>query len=415
MNEQLANFFVEFTVEGLEDVKEGLSDINDKLDSLDTGFGNATKGAGALFGSLGLLLGKIGLFGSVLAALGAAIANAFDVGDRAVDLKNLSDATGVSAEKLETMGIVLRKYGGDIENAGALYKDLMMMMTEYGQGKIPESHREMLSRYSEYGLSIHAGMTPDEILANFNKTFNNLRAVGNYGAINQIAEAYGLDQSVMVMLMQSMNDLTEEVKGAKNQLVLSREDVQENAMRLKEAKIELKQAWDNISAYLIPIITKVVEVLTPFVKFISKIFEWLGSPFEPSDETDEQRKIDSLRDSALKASRRIKAGNYSLSDIYAVKEALDKEIFSGWTDAQYGDAYKSLRLAVENLQSTNTPLNTYNSGGNVSSDNRSVSVGSVNVYGDTGSIKGIRSALGSAVREEMGVMINTGTNARGVK
>ena len=457
MNEQLANFFVSFTTEGLEELKSGIDDINNKLDDLDGGFSKSTKGMNGMLGGLTVLLGKLGLFGSAIAAVAAGVANAFDVGERAVDLRNASEMIGVDPAKLETMGIVWQKYGGNIQTATAEYKNFLDTMTQYSQAKIPDEHREMMARYGQYGLNIQAGMNFDQYMQSFNTTFRNLEQAGKYGEIAQIAGAFKLNDSTQVMLMQSQDQLREEVERAKDMLVLSKEEVQANAEELRLAKQELKATWDMVSSDLIPLITDVLNVLKPILEALKPIASWAlkqigglwntGKNIVSALFTDKTlpeamnnirqqddmfgatvRAVDAGVDymsrhwafqNADAASKRIGSGNYTWDDINALNNYLSilstdrlngKEI--DLTDAQLDQINAIVKEAAMALAVTSNPINT-TSTSNTSTDNRQVNVGAINVHGDTGSVKGIKNALGSVVRDEMGQIIMAGSTARG--
>ena len=431
MNEQLANFFVSFTTTGVADIKTTLDDINDRLDALGGNFQESSKGMDGMFGGLTKLLGRLGLVTSAVTAVGLAIKNAFAIGDKAVELRNLSEATGASAEKLETLGIVLRKYGGDVSSAGEVYKNFMTMMTEYSQGKIPESHREMIARYGGYGLSIRAGMTPEQILENLNKVFNRLEADGNIGAIHQIARAYGLDQPTMVMLMQSQDDLRAEIERAKEQLVLSSEETQKSAEELRLAKQELRAVWDKISAELIPILSSLLDALSPILDVLAPIAEWvlkqiggtIGGVVDVASAIFTDKTMDEVLDK-ISTQDNIYGALLRHVDNVKLNSSINKAMGNVWEPLPY-DYYEKasiatgvpadiLKMADEELRQSYMNKAPWESVTTSNADNRSVNVGAINIHGDTGSIRGIRDSIGGVVRGEMGALIAGSTMRGGV-
>lgn len=428
MNEQLANFFVSFTTTGVADIKTTLDDINNRLDALGGNFQESSKGMDGMFGGLTKLLGRLGLVTSAVTAVGLAIKNAFAIGDKAVELRNLSEATGASAEKLETLGIVLRKYGGDVSTAGEVYKNFMTMMTEYSQGKIPESHREMIARYGGYGLSIRAGMSPEQILENLNRVFNRLEADGNIGAIHQIARAYGLDQPTMVMLMQSQDDLRAEIERAKEQLVLSSEETQKSAEELRLAKQELRAVWDRVSAELIPILSSLLDALSPILEALAPIAQWvlkqiggtIGGAVDVAsaiftDKTmdevlDKVSKQDNIYGALLRSVDNVQTNSAIMGNVW---EPLPYDYYEKASIAT-GVPADILKTADEELKRSYMNKSLWELMTTSNTDNRSVNVGAININGDTGSIRGIRDSIGGVVRGEMGALIAGSTMRGGV-
>lgn len=381
MDTELQNFFVTFTTEGLDKVQKDIANLSDKLDAVT----KSHKGLDNLTGSLGGFIGKLGLATSAAAVAAAAIKNAFTVGNDALGLKNLAEYAGVSAEKLEQMGIMMKKYGGDWKIAGQDYIKINTVLGELrNRGNLSESMRDVLARYAQYGLRFSPDMSADDVLANLQSVFNKLKARGDNWGIQQIQAAYGISQPTALLLMHSMDQLREEAARARGQLVLSSQETQKNAEALQEAKQELKATWDKLSAQLIPIITDVVRLLSPvvsavkeFIDLVKGIIKVLTGDISWKDLWESIKKGDGplgwaankgeevgkwignkwQENDALESSRNIASGNYTLQDVARVKGWLQDAGGAAYTPEEIKRMNDSLDAAAAELFRTNTPLN----------------------------------------------------------
>lgn len=385
MDTELQNFFVTFTTEGLDKVQQDIANLSDKLDEVTSGINKSGSGLNKISGSLGGFIGKLGLATTAAALAAAAIKNAFTVGNDALGLKNLAEYAGVSAEKLEQMGIMMKKYGGDWKNAGQDYIKINTALGELrNRGNLSESMRDVLARYAQYGLRFSPDMSADDVLANLQSVFNKLKARGDNWGIQQIQSAYGISQPTALLLMQSMDQLREEAARARGQLVLSSKETQKNAEALQEAKQELKATWDKLSAQLIPIITDVVRLLSPvvsavkeFIDLVKGIIKVLTGDIRWKDLWESIKKGDGplgwaankgeeigkglanarRKQDASKSARNISSGNYTLGDIAQVKGWLQDGGGNVYTPDEIKRMNDALDAAAAELFRTNTPLN----------------------------------------------------------
>ena len=283
MNNEVASFYIEFVTKGLAELKEGLDDINGKIDDL----GSNMQGSGGKSDGLGSkLLGLAAAFGlvtSAAAAATAAISKAFNVAESALELRNLSITSGESAKNIETLGLMLERYGGDINDAAQVYQSMNEIAYQMATwGNVTEDQQRLVSRYHEYGLELTPGMSADQILMAFQRTFYNLRNSGRdegwiASAINDIASGFGISsQPMIILLQQSIEDLIDEQERVREMLVLSNEGVQENSDELFESKQELRQVWAELSANLIPVLTEALKILTSILELLGPILEVLG-------------------------------------------------------------------------------------------------------------------------------------------
>lgn len=395
MNNELSQFLITFTTQGLTEVKDGIDDLNKKLDGLQNGFDSASKGSDGLFAGLGVLLARLGIFGGVLATVASAITNAFNVQERILDLNNMAAAAGVASEKIEILGIALQRYGGDTGVAGATYKKITDLLTEYSQGKIPDNQREMMARY---GFNIQPGMTPDQVLDVLRDAMYRRVQVGDYGGRNQIASAFGLDQSVALLLSQSAQDLTRALKSAEQKVVLSGEENRKNALALQEAKEQLKATWDSVSVELIPLITDVLELLKPIVKLLAPIASWaadqVGGIFDAFSESYDWAtgKIDSYEyikrirnNESFVVKTAMGIGDFLVEKALGIPPpGKDTNVDAGDLEGVASTAGADAALldqAVREMNYTNHPISTAAVGGTQNYDNRTYNNGNaVDVY-----------------------------------
>lgn len=359
MDTELQNFFVTFTTEGLDKVQQDIANLSDKLDEVTSGINKSGSGLNKLSGGLGGFIGKLGLATTAAAVAAAAIKNAFTVGNDALGLKNLAEYAGVSAEKLEQMGIMMKKYGGDWKTAGQDYIKINTALGELrNRGNLSESMRDVLARYAQYGLRFSPDMSADDVLANLQSVFNKLKARGDNWGIQQIQSAYGISQPTALLLMQSMDQLREAAERARGQLVLSSEETQKNAAALQEAKQALKASWDKLSADLIPLITQVLNLLQPLVELLGPIASWalkqLGGTWDAVKDVWKWVKGDSTYTETV--DKLSQNSNWGIGTLAKVHQAV-RNNFKGITPQDVVDSTPVIPEIIENLMATNTPLN----------------------------------------------------------
>lgn len=267
----ITDFYIAFNTVGLLELQQGMDKLQKQMDGLETGFEGASKGSNKTSGSLMGFLGKLGLVTSAVGVAAAAVKNAFSVADRAIELRNMADAADVAASKIEALGIVLRKYGGDEKTAGAMYKNFRDLIKEYNQGKIPQNQREVMARY---GFSVRPGMTPEQVQNTLAQAMHTRALVGDIGGRNQIAEAFGLDKSAMLALSNGVQWLSSEINEANKHLVLSNDQTVKDSEELKQTMRDMKQTWDKVSAELIPVLNDLLQALAPLVEFLAPIAAW---------------------------------------------------------------------------------------------------------------------------------------------
>ena len=147
MNNDLANFIVEFTTKGFPEVKQQLTDLGEKIDKVGKSFKESTDKSDGFLGSLGKIATKLAGIGSAIALVSKGVSTALDVKDATLDLQRLSAETGVAAQNIEALGISLRYgFGGDVANAGGFYRNLVEMRTKWQRGQIDKSSIEEMAR-----------------------------------------------------------------------------------------------------------------------------------------------------------------------------------------------------------------------------------------------------------------------------
>ena len=90
MNQEVANFVVEFTSKGLAELKEGLGDIQTAVQDLHDDMKKADDGGKGFFDNIGGWIKSIGALTASFIGLRAIIRSIFDVKGEIIDVYNMS-------------------------------------------------------------------------------------------------------------------------------------------------------------------------------------------------------------------------------------------------------------------------------------------------------------------------------------
>lgn len=183
------------------------------------------------------------------------------------DLLLMANNAGVGAEQLERYGIALQNYGGGLSSAASTLSNLNQQMQDLRFGKGGAIQEAAL----RYGISVHGknGLaTGEEML------YNIARRMETLGHAQQLdlGRKLGLDPSTIALLQGGVENLTKELEKASKYSVYTPEDIENSRkfqMALRELKQSLQQVWATVSRALLPVITKIMNVVSRFFQFLS--------------------------------------------------------------------------------------------------------------------------------------------------
>ena len=358
MNE-LLEFFISFNTMGLAEVQQGITDLQSQMSEL----GKNTQSAGS---SISGLTKKMLGIGAAFFGVSKLISDTFKFNNQVLALNAVADAAGVAAENVESLGLALQQYGGDVSSAGNIYKTLENMRVQISQGKITDAQREAMARYGVNYMGRGGIATPDEMLRNLAQVMPGLSA----GERMDLARAVGLDTPTMLLLSKGVKNLDESLKENSKKLSLSGSENRENAVKMNQAMSDLTASWNRFISNLSPILTAILDILTPIVELLGSIISairdalsWLGEKLDQSAESSLQK----TNPEQYELLQKYKSGNMSRLDyVNATQELFRRQI----------------GIARGELNNTNTSLNTGNTVNSRATTN--VNIGAINVKDDSG-------------------------------
>lgn len=242
MNEVIEQFKVVFNLDN-KPLEQGLKQSESMLKT----FGKAFAGIAATYLSYETIRGIIQGFA-----------------DFNLKLAENSQRLGVSAQELQVLGGALQRYGGNVESASNSLKSLQSHLeaAKYGSGALIEVAQK-------YGISVNAYAKSGDALKSIARQMDKL----NISQKQAVASALGFDDSLTKALLDGSKNLDNLIQKQREYGVVSDEDIKKSKA-FNEAWLDLQDTFKalirDIGALLLPIITKVVNMATTFVKIIKE-------------------------------------------------------------------------------------------------------------------------------------------------
>ena len=276
MNEQIGDFIVKFTTQGFDDIKKALDETNKKLDDITDSFKKTQDNGEAFFSALKRWTGLVGGLTAAFVLLKNTINGVFDAADSVVDLYGKEQTLGVEAKVLEQYGLIARRNQGTQADAYALFEDVDAVMKRY-QHNYALSDAEM-ERNANIGFDFT--YDPNADLATNRAAYIDAmrRSVQRYYANpNDEILPYLKD---LVKQESFLRAFAADDEGWQQQLawgdkwrVWSKDEkTLKDAQKMQTVKIEWEQLKNELYTRLIPIVTRVLEMLEPKMK---QVFDWL--------------------------------------------------------------------------------------------------------------------------------------------
>lgn len=183
------------------------------------------------------------------------------------ELVLMAQQAGVGAETLERYGVALQNYGGGLSSAASTLQNLNQQMQDLKFGNGGQIQEAAL----RYGISIEGkgGLaTGEEMLFNIAKRMEGL----GESEQSDLGRKLGLDPSTIALLQGGVAGLTAELERASQYTLYSQEDLENSRkfqMALRELQQSIAKVWAVVSRALLPVITKVMDVVSDFFQFLS--------------------------------------------------------------------------------------------------------------------------------------------------
>lgn len=266
MDNQTANFTLRFLVKNLAQMERAINQIDSKLgrlaDSAEKSQGDTQRVIENNIKSIdrmGKVLDKTILkwfsLGKAIQIIGSLVRKAFQKADEFIGLKAISESAGVATTKIERLGKALKEsYGGGFSDAASAFSGLADILYGARTGKGISDAVAIAS--SRYGISLNAGnMSEEQLMTNIAVAMKNANATYGMAAVREIADAFGIDQAMMLHLTE---------KGAawdRNLPASSLAQMQADAEKAKQLQTKLDSMIDQLVAEIFPAVVKGMEVL----------------------------------------------------------------------------------------------------------------------------------------------------------
>lgn len=269
MNQEVANFVVEFTSKGLAELKEGLGDIQTAVQDLHEDMKKADDGGKGFFDNIGGWIKSIGALTASFIGLRAIIRSIFDVKGEIIDVYNMADIAGVDPKWLEGLGIATEQFrGGGVNSAF----DFVVGMNEaLGKMKWAEYNEDWVKQMAKFGFTTEYDYSKTEqqnrqaFMEALHRGFANASFLDEQG----IKNAFGINDA-MYQLLRS--DRWQELMNAGMDKIVLTDDEKnlQNAVELDIAQKDLKRAWQDLMKQLMPVMTQLInDFATPLVQNFS--------------------------------------------------------------------------------------------------------------------------------------------------
>lgn len=242
---------------GLTDAEKSTKDAADKLGESNDNL--IKKNAGLIKSVTGVIGAYMG-FKKILSEV-------FKFAGGGEELLLMANNAGIGAEQLERYGIALQNYGGGLSSAASTLSNLNQQMQDLRFGKGGAIQEAAI----RYGISVQGknGLaTGEEML------YNIARRMESLGHAEQLdlGRKLGLDPSTIALLQGGVENLTKELEKASKFSIYTPEDIENSRkfqMSLRELKQSLAQVWATVSRALLPVITRVMGVVTKIFQFLA--------------------------------------------------------------------------------------------------------------------------------------------------
>lgn len=386
MNE-LSEFFVSFKTSGLAETQLALESINKALDDTSASLEQSAGSSSDFGNSLSSMAGRLTKMAGAFFGVQQLISGVFNVNNEILQLHSMADAAGVAAEKIETLAIATREFGGTNESAGSVFTNLSNMMTKISQGIISDEQRLAMARYGVSYMGSNGLANAEEMLYNIAEVMPGLSA----GERQDLGSAMGIDRATINFLARGIENLRRTLNEAADKVSLSGDAQRMQAAELSAAQLELKKSWDQFLIQITPLLVNLLYILQPVIDLLSWVmglirfavdaFAWLFG-----------------------------------KDINEVAIDNANNPFVNWV---FGDEEVDLMVqnARNNLNAANNPLSAGASYLTEKSNyEQSISIGEINIEDKSGTVKGKASALSQEINNALrGLSLSPATLSKSVR
>lgn len=267
MNQEIANFFVKFTTDGLKDVKQGIEDINKNIDGLKDSFEKSETKGESFFGALVKWTTLVGGLTAAFQLLRNTIKSVFDVAYEVVDLYKQEQLLGVQASVLEKYGLISQRNMGSQADAYAFFRDVKGLMGRYELGKVTDEDNYLLNMLGvnwSYNKGLDPAQNRDRYLNALHNAVKNIdpNDEAKMGLLSQLIK----QESMRTFFMSNDEQFQKQLAWGDKWRVLSKdENALGNAQKAITVEMEWEQTLKEFRLTALPILTELLVALRPVI------------------------------------------------------------------------------------------------------------------------------------------------------
>lgn len=199
-----------------------------------------------------------------LAIVGATIKKSLDFYEQGEQLGFLAQKASVAADKLQTLGLAARRYGGTTEGTAGTLENLR---NQYQSLRMGQGGGSLEQAAFKYGVGISSD--PEKMLENVARRMETLKSDA---AKWDLANTLGIDEGTARLLMQGVTAYRKELERAQKYKLYTKEDL-ERMRQYRQINLDIRMGIDSMFA---SIARMLLPAITAVSKVIRSITDWMA-------------------------------------------------------------------------------------------------------------------------------------------
>jgi len=296
MNQEIAEFFVKFTTEGLSEVKGAIDDLGKKMDDVGKATKSATDKSDSFFANIGKggkwLVALTG-FTSTVYALKKAWDSVANAASSTMTIYNQAMLAGTDPKTLERWQNVARHKGLNASEIFSDFRNGRDFLTRFGDVEISDEFNKTFARAGLNSDAVIASLEQGNMDALFRMLNTALSARDEFGnaLVNEtrakdVLSQIGFGDTMLSLLrLQTLPELLENAR----LIYTENPDLLRASVERTEARETLRDSWNAIwaSPEFVDTQTRILNALNGLMPHIEKIANWCAKKTETVVETVE--------------------------------------------------------------------------------------------------------------------------------
>lgn len=266
MNNELANFFIEFTSHGLSELKSEMNELKNSVDEMSDSFKESSGSGDGFFNKLKSWTTSLGGLVLGFVSVRKAITDMFNVADRTIDLHLTASRLGVNPLDIESLGRISARFGGQMSDAYSFYESMQDLSFNLGLGRYTQGQADIMA-LADIDIQAIKNATPtDRINHLINQLQTAFANTSDPELKSQIQAQFGNIPDAIRSIMET-GDYWNLIGKGEDFSYMFTEEARKEAIENKNARLRLAEAWEKLVQEFTPAITRIIEeFVTPLVE-----------------------------------------------------------------------------------------------------------------------------------------------------